>query len=274
MWNSPACSPSTRSCSAAASNAFEIDNISAGNVPAPDTGLSGPIKGTLSVHDGDIGDTLTAFVIGNATIEYNGSSSVPGNIDISALVNAADVTFDSAPSNGGTVVLNWTYQPINANFDFLNAGDILKIKFVAEVSDGHGNTGSQPLTITLVGADSATNASPSLATGPVIGTDAFNVTENGDGTTTVSGLYVSDSDATAPNDTFTIGAAASSAGGSVIPPAGDGSLAAVNATLDNGIIYDPGNHPPQTDMVTLTVSDGLGHADTVHFVFNEAGQGP
>ena len=27
-------------------------------------------------------------------------------------------------------------------------------------------------------------------------------------------------------------------------------------------------------MVTLTVSDGLGHSDTVHFVFNEAGQGP
>ena len=27
-------------------------------------------------------------------------------------------------------------------------------------------------------------------------------------------------------------------------------------------------------MVTLTVSDGLGHSDTVHFVFSEAGQGP
>jgi hypothetical protein len=47
----------------------------------------------------------------------------------------------------------------------------------------------------------------------VIGTDAFSVTENSDGTTTVSGLYVSDSNATAPNDTFTIGAAASSASG-------------------------------------------------------------
>jgi hypothetical protein len=33
------------------------------------------------------------------------------------------------------------------------------------------------------------------------------VTENGDGTTTVSGLHVSDGDATAPNDTFTISAA-------------------------------------------------------------------
>ena len=255
------------------SNAFEIDNISAGNLPAPDTGL-GPIKGTLSVHDSDIGDTLTAFVQGNATIEYNGSASLPGGFDISALLNAADVTFDTASSNGGTVVLNWSYQPINANLDFLNAGDILKIKFVAEVSDGHGHAGSQPLTITLVGADSATNASPSLAAGPVIVTDAFSVTENGDGTTTVSGLHVSDSDATAPNDTFTIHATAGSASGNVTPPTGDGSLAVVNAALDDGIVYDPGNGSPQTDMVTLTVSDGLGHSDTVHFVFNEAGQGP
>ena len=217
---------------------------------------------------------MTAFVIGNATIEYNGSSSVPGNIDISALVNAADVTFDTASSNGGTVVLNWTYQPINANLDFLHAGDILKIKFVAEVSDGHGHAGSQPLTITLVGAGNTANASLSLATGPVIDTAAVSLTENGDGTTTVSGLHVSDGDATAPNDTFTVSAAASSASGSVIPPAAGGSLAAVNATLNSGINYDPGNNPPQTDMVTLTVSDGLGHSDTVHFVFNEAGQGP
>ena len=35
---------------------------------------SEPITGTLSVHDADIGDALTAFVTGNATIEYNGSA--------------------------------------------------------------------------------------------------------------------------------------------------------------------------------------------------------
>jgi VCBS repeat-containing protein len=253
------------------SNAFEIDNISAGYVPPP--GLSAPITGTLSVQDADIGDTLTAHVTDNATIEYNGSSSVPGNIDLSALLDKADVTFDSAPSNGGTVVLNWTYQPINANLDFLHAGDILKIKFVAEVSDGHGHTGSQPLTITLVGADNAPNASSIAAAGPVIGTDAFHITHHDDGTTTVSGLYVSDSDATA-NDTFTISTAASGAGGSVSPPAAGGSLAAVNAALDSGIVYDPGSDPSETGMVTLSVSDGLGHSDTVNFVFSEATQGP
>ena len=68
-------------------------------------------------------------------------------------------------SNGGTAVLQWTYHPTNANLDFLHAGDMLKIKFVAEVSDGHGNTGSQPLTVTLVGADSATMHRPSARPG-------------------------------------------------------------------------------------------------------------
>ena len=133
---------------------------------------------------------MTAFVTGNATIEYNGSTTLPGGIDISALIAAGDVTFDSMLSNGGTAVLQWTYHPANANLDFLHAGDVLKIKFVAEVSDGHGHTGSQPLTVTLVGA---ANASTVSAAGPVIGTDAFTVTELGNGVTKISGLHVGDS---------------------------------------------------------------------------------
>ena len=75
---------------------------------------------------------------GNATIDYNGSTTVPGGIDISALIAAGDVTFDRMLSNGGTAVLQWTYHPANANLNFLHAGDVLKINFVAEVSDGHG----------------------------------------------------------------------------------------------------------------------------------------
>ena len=132
------------------SNAFEIDNISAGYVPPLKT-----VTGTLNVHDADIGDTLTAFVTGNATIEYNGSTTMPGGIDISALLDAGGVTFDTMLSNGGTAVLQWTYHPTDANLNFLHAGDVLKIKFIAEVSDGHGHTGNQPLTVTLVGAANA-----------------------------------------------------------------------------------------------------------------------
>ncbi|HEY9451922.1 MAG TPA: VCBS domain-containing protein [Bradyrhizobium sp.] len=251
------------------SNAFEIDNISAGYIPPP---TLGPVTGTLSVHDADIGDTLTAFVTGNATIEYNGSTTMPGGVDISALLNAGNVTFDSMLSNGGTAVLQWTYHPINANLGFLHAGDVLKINFVAEVSDGHGHTGSQPLTVTLVGADSAADASTA---GPVIGTDAFTVTELDNGVTKISGLYVTDADATASTGTFTVSAATGNVGSTVTPSTGTGpGIAGVNAALSNGIVYDPHSPQPQTDSVTLTVADSFGHTDRVHFIFNQGGTGP
>ena len=251
------------------SNAFEIDNISAGYIPPPTVKQ---VTGTLNVHDADIGDTLTAFVTGNATIDYNGSTTMPGGIDISALLNAGNVTFDSMLSNGGTAVLQWTYHPANVNLDFLHAGDVLKIKFVAEVSDGHGLTGSQPLTVTLVGSANAPAAS---AAGPVIATDAFTVTDLGNGVTKISGLHVTDADATASTGTFTVSAATGNVGTSAAPAAGSVSgVAAVNAALNGGITYDPHGSQVQTNSVTLTVADSFGHTDRVHFIFNQGGAGP
>jgi len=256
------------------SNSFEIDNISAGYIPPPPSTLD-TITGTLSVRDADIGDTLTAFVTGNATIEYNGSTIVPGGIDISALLNSDNVTFDSMLSNGGTVVLQWTYHPINANLDFLQAGDVLKINFIAEVSDGHGHTGAQPLTVTLVGADIASNALAASATGPVIGTDDFTVTELDNGVIKISGLSVTDPGAAASTEPFTVSAATGNVGSVVTPSTGSElGIAAVNAALNNGFVYDPHGSQPQTDSVTLTVADSLGHTDRVHFIFNQGGAGP
>jgi VCBS repeat-containing protein len=155
-------------------NSFELDNISAGSVPAPHTQLAAPVVGTLSVHDSDIGDTLTGAVTGNGTIEYNGSTVLPAGIDVAALIDAADVKFDSVQSDGGTDILHWTYKPTNADLDFLHAGDVLTIKFTAEVNDGHVNVGSQPLTVTLVGANNATNLATFGAVNGTSGNDMFN----------------------------------------------------------------------------------------------------
>ncbi|SDT38284.1 Npun_F0296 family exosortase-dependent surface protein [Bradyrhizobium canariense] len=133
------------------SNAFEIDNISAGYVSDSHNHLPGPITGTLTVSDADIGDTLTASVTGDAVAEYNGSTTLPPNVDLSALIDSKAVTFDSVTSNGGSEVLDWTYNPANANFDFLEPGDKLTLTFDAQVTDGHVVTGDQPLTVTIVG---------------------------------------------------------------------------------------------------------------------------
>ena len=119
------------------------------------------------------------------------------------------------------------------------------------------------------------NASTVSAAGPVIGTDAFTVTELGNGVTKVSGLHVSDADATASTDTFTVSAATGDVGSSVTPSTGSGSgIAAINAALNSGITYDPHSPQPQTDSVTLTVADSFGHTDRVHFIFNQGGAGP
>jgi VCBS repeat-containing protein len=156
------------------SNAFEIDNISAGSVPAPHVELAAPITGTLTVSDADIGDTLTASVIGNAVLEYNGSTTIPGNIDVSGLIASKAIKFDSVKSDGGADVLHWTYDPTNPNLDFLKSGDTLTITYAAQVNDGHGNIGSQPLTVTIAGTNESANLSQFQVVNGTSQNDTFN----------------------------------------------------------------------------------------------------
>ncbi len=159
---------------ASGSNAFEIDNISAGSVPETHVQLSAPISGTLTASDVDIGDLLTASVTENAVIHYNGSTTLPGNVDVTALIVASAVTFDTTETNGGMEVLHWSYHPTTPDLDFLKAGDTLTITFTAEVRDGHGSVGNQPLTITIVGADKSAHLSNFEVVNGTSSNDTFN----------------------------------------------------------------------------------------------------
>ena len=163
-------------------NAFEVENISAGFVPGHHTKLTAPISGTLSVHDADIGDTLTASVVGNATIEFtgsNGSTTLPTGADVAALVDASDIAFDAVQTNGATQILHWTYKPTDPDLDFLKAGDKLTIQFTAQVNDGHGNVGSQALTISIVGADTSQNMSDLSVVSGTVANETFHNVGNG-----------------------------------------------------------------------------------------------
>jgi VCBS repeat-containing protein len=136
---------------ASGQNSFELDNVSAGTISDSHVKLADPVTGTLTVSDKDVGDTLTASVIGDAIIKYNGSSHLPANVDVEALTDAGAVTFDSVTSDGKVDTLHWSYNPDNADLDFLEPGDTLTITYQAEVSDGHGSFGMQPLTVTIKG---------------------------------------------------------------------------------------------------------------------------
>jgi VCBS repeat-containing protein len=157
-------------------NSFEIDNISAGFVHAQ---LAGAVTGTLTVDEPSLGDTLTASVIGNATVEYNGSTTLPTGVDFSALAAADNVKFDTVASNGGSEILDWTYDPTSPDLDFLKAGDTLSITYTAEVNNGSGNAGNQPLTINIVGAGPSANMSNFQIVSGTTQNDTFNNVGNG-----------------------------------------------------------------------------------------------
>jgi Ca2+-binding RTX toxin-like protein len=99
---------------------------------------------------------------------------------------------------------------------------------------------------------------------------------NGDGSTTVLGVQVTDSDGAGSAGTFSLAATTGGAasGTSVTPPSDSGSLTHINSTFTTGVTYNPGATAPATDKVTLTVTDTFGATDTVNFIFNQAGTGP
>jgi VCBS repeat-containing protein len=136
---------------ASSANAFEVDNVSAGFISDSHIQLASPITGTLTISDADIGDTLTASVIGNAVVKYDGSTTLPSDANVAALIDSSAVKFDSVTTTGGLDVLHWTYSPTNADLDFLEPGDTLTVTFQAQVSDGHAVTADQSLTVTIVG---------------------------------------------------------------------------------------------------------------------------
>jgi VCBS repeat-containing protein len=141
------------------------------------------------------------------------------------------------------------------------------VTFTLKDGDGTANGGhdSESFTVTVDVAALPDNHAP------VIVTDNLQLDECG-GTTTVSGLSVSDEDATT-TETFNV-MTSSFGSRTVTPSTYSGSLAHINATLDNGVTYNPGSTPPSTNKVTVTVTDSFGAADSVNFIFNEAGTGP
>jgi hypothetical protein len=216
--------------------------------------------GTINFADPDLNDNHDI-----QSVTYTSGGEQLGAL---SLTERADTT---GTGTGGQFV--WTYtanaQTVRTALDSANTHTQVET-FEVVISDGHGGTLSQTVSVTLNGI-----GTPSSNAAPVITTDHFAVAENPDGTTTVSGLSVFDGNAS-PTETFMIDAvtAGAGSGSSVTPSTNSGHLTDVNAALATGVVYHPGMTPPQTDKVTFTVTDGFGATDTVNFIFNQAGAGP
>jgi VCBS repeat-containing protein len=113
--------------------------------------------GTLSFTDADLTDTHTVSQ-GAPTYVWSGGSLTAAQTD--ALTAAATLALTETDStHTGTGSVGFTYSAADGSFDFLAAGDTLKVTYAVTVTDSHNVSSTQPVTMTITG----TNDAPALA---------------------------------------------------------------------------------------------------------------
>jgi VCBS repeat-containing protein len=253
------------------------------NVAASDIDSAHYTGGTLTatvIAGGHEGDTLSIAsnlisVSGNE-IWFDADGAGPGvAVDIGTLtnngINSLTVTLNSGADDAAVAALTQAIEFSNSKS--APVAGTRTVAFTLHDGGGTDNGGHDSAYFTADVTVAASNHAP------VIETDQFVVTDNHDnGTTKVSGLYVTDADS---SDTYTLSATTGAAPESSVTPstAGPGAtLADINTTLSHGIVYNPDTDhdadQPDTDSVTLTVADNFGATDTVHFIFNNDDEGP
>jgi Ca2+-binding RTX toxin-like protein len=250
---------------------------------------------------------LAGQIDGNGTLEIQSQGllqidpvqAAPDNSDARAVsVSGQTIQFDSAPDGaspadeklkiGGAEVDSATFNAVIKGFALGDTIDLTGVGLADNWSfDGstltvtHDGITIGSLSLDGISADAKFDVASDGNGGtditlnhPVIDTTHFSVQQNEDGSDTILGLQVSDSDPTAAQNLTISATTAGAPVSTVSPPSGAGSVDDINSELASGITYNPGSPQPQTDMVNVTVSDNFGASDTVHFVFNQGGQGP
>src|SRR5581483_2005322 len=120
------------------------------------------VHGSLVVSDRDVGDTLTASIVGAPDVRLDGAPFVlPAGA--SALIAGA-LTFDgTVTSDGGLKSIGWAYNPAAANLDFLQAGQLLTISYTVKTNDGIADSAPQVLTFTINGTNDAPTVANAIA---------------------------------------------------------------------------------------------------------------
>ncbi|MEO0645842.1 MAG: VCBS domain-containing protein, partial [Cyanobacteria bacterium J06650_10] len=110
------------------------------------------IAGTFTVNDSDIGETLTATVVGEPAVELDGTAfTLPAGA--AALIDSAAFALAGNTSNGGDVDINYNYDPTAVDLDFLAEGENLTLIYTVQVSDGTSDSVTQDVTITITGTN-------------------------------------------------------------------------------------------------------------------------
>lgn len=146
-------------------------------------------SGSIDFRDVDLSDRPTATEVTKSLTALKSDGTTPLVLTAeqrTALENAFAIAADPGNTSRGTIA--WTYAISEAELDFLAEGEVVTAVFTITVSDGHGGTVAQDVTITVNG----TNDTPVISGGA----DTAALTET-DTTLTASGsMTVTDVDLT------------------------------------------------------------------------------
>jgi large repetitive protein len=154
------------------------------------------LTGSFSVTDLDVGDTLSASVVGSPTVLLGVNPFVlPAGAAALTAAGAFTLNPTSTASTGGAIAIGYSYDPGAANLDFLRAGQSLTITYQVQVGDSLASSAVQDVTFTITGTNDA----------PVLSGDlAAPINEGGTYQLTTADLNFTDPDDGAANVTFTV----------------------------------------------------------------------
>jgi VCBS repeat-containing protein len=116
-------------------------------------------SGTIQFGDVDLADSHSVAV-SLASAVRSGEGAVPAATQ-SDLLHALTISMtapDGHDSTGtGSGALGWTFALSNADATFLAADETLTVIYNVTISDGHGGTVTQPVTLIITGAEQRTD---------------------------------------------------------------------------------------------------------------------
>ena len=123
------------------------------------------LTGTLTFTDVDITDTGHEYDV-ISVLEQPAGGAIPnplGSEALLAMLNTLGSTDSGTTGTDGTIV--WTFTGTEDQFDYLAAGESVTLVYTVQVTDQHGATGTQTVTIKIVGATDGggTNDAPVIS---------------------------------------------------------------------------------------------------------------
>ncbi|MCO8311372.1 VCBS domain-containing protein, partial [Pseudomonas mandelii] len=225
--------------------------VQAGTVTEDATTTSSPTDslsttGTIAFSDVDLSDTHTA-----SFVAAGGNATALGNFALAPVTEAANAA-------DGTV--NWTYTLNNAAAQYLAQGQTATETYVVTISDGHGSSTTQNVTITITGTNDQVQITSGVQTGDA-GEDSGDYAASGSITFTDVDLIDTHSVTVTPGasgylGSFTTNPLSDSTG------TGSGSLG-WNFAVDNAALQFLGEGQSVTQTYNVAIGDGAVQTVTI-----------